>query len=111
MKIIEVIPTSYNIKVLYQNANTKPRRALLGYMLQMGHTDDLTLGGAFNLLGELSEIPKAETYRLVWDNEESAMDIITATEMAKAGAFRKFALSRREVKRITKNITEIVEGF
>ena len=110
MKIIEVIPTTYNIKCLYQEAKSKEQRSLLGYMLQMGHTDDGTLGGAFHLLGILSEMPKSETYTLKWESEELAMDIITVVEAAKAGVFKKFALSRREVCRIRNNICNIADN-
>ncbi len=109
MKIIEVVPTTYDIRCLYRKAKTKYHRELLGYMLQTGRTDNLTLGGAFHLLEELNKVPRAETYTLAWENEEIAKEIIAVTEAARARAFRKFALSRWEVRRTSKNISSIFE--
>lgn len=109
MKTINVIPTTYDIKCLYRNANTREHRELLGYMMQTGRTDNLTLGGAFYLLSELNNLPKAETYTLTWENAEMATEIIAVAEAARARAFKRFAISKREVARTSKNISNILD--
>lgn len=108
MKTIEVVPTGYDIRCLYQNAVTAPQRDLLGYMIQTGRTDNLTLGGAFRLLSELNSLSSAETYKFCWESEEAAQEIIAFTEAAKARVFRKFSISRREVKRSSRNLNMIM---
>lgn len=108
MKIIEVIPTGYDIRCLYRAATTAAHRELLGYMLQTGRTDNLILGGAFRLLTELHSLSDAETYKFTWDSENTAMEIIAFAEAAQARVFRKFAISKKDVKRSSKNLSLIM---
>ena len=109
MKTIEIIPTVYHIKCLYRDAVTKYQRELLGYMIQTGRTDNPMLGGAFRLLFELDSVPKEEMYTLTWENKENAMEIIAVAEAVRARVFRKFAISKWKVKRINKNISNVLD--
>lgn len=108
MKTIKVMPTAYNIKSLYRNAVTVEQRELLGYMIRTGRTDNAILGGAFCLLGELNEITKTETYAFDLKNEEVAREIIAIAEAARARVFKKFGISKREVRKTSKNISNIL---
>lgn len=109
MKTIKVMPTTYNIKSLYRNAISCEQRELLGYMIKTGRTDNSILGGAFHLLGELDKISKTETYAFSWEEENDATDIISIAEAARARAFKKFGISKREVRKINKNIKNLLE--
>ena len=109
MKTIKVMPTIYNIKELYQEAITTEQRELLGYMVKTGRMDNMTLGGAFHMLGELNNVPKKETYAFSWDDDDVATEIISVAEAARARVFKKFGISKREIRRINKNIKNLLD--
>lgn len=108
MRNIKVIETVWDIKSLYKEATTPARRALAGYMLKTGKTNDLLLGAAFTLLREVERC-KNRLYNLsfaVMPEEEK--QIVAAVEIAMNGGFKKFALSKREIKRTLKRINDYV---
>lgn len=108
MKIINVTECGYNIKCLYEKANSPARRALMGYMIKTGRSDDLTFGGAFALLEELEGLGK-EVYKLsIGTSSEKAKEIIAIVEVAQAGGFNKFAMSKTEIRKTSKRIKELL---
>lgn len=107
MKYIEIIQTGYDIRCLFSEAKTVATRDLLGYMIQTGRTDNLVLGGAFRLLKELEALPAAETYQLTGE-DGAAKEIVAVAEAARAGAFHRFTLSPRELRKINKNLQLIM---
>lgn len=99
MKIIRVMETGNNIHYLYEHAETPNQRALLGYIIRKGYTDDLVLGGAFHLL---REIERANAHNVVYRlsvESQYGREIIEYAELAQQGAFNRFTLSAREVRK------------
>lgn len=97
MKIIRVMETGNDIRCLYRQATTPNQRALLGYMVRKGRTDDTILGGALHLL---REIEAAERNRVVYHlsiETPYARRIIEWVELTQFGALDRFALSKHEV--------------
>lgn len=99
MKNIRVSKHYYHIKALYQKANTKTQRALLGYMVKAGLAADPVYGGAFHLVRDI------ESYHGVYILEtevdaESTKEIISIAENAMLGVWDDFAFSEREINTI-----------
>ena len=109
MKIIKVMETVYDIKTLYKEASTQAQRALVGYMLKTGKTNDVILGGAFTLVKDVERC-KGKLYKLITRTaaEENEKQIISIAETAMAGGFNQFALSKREIRRTLKRIANYV---
>lgn len=98
MKTICINETGWDLHLLYREAiQTKARRGLFGYMLRTGRTDNLIFGGAFHLLKQLEPVWGKEAYSLRSETP-AARDIIAVAEVALAGGFDKFALSKREMR-------------
>lgn len=99
MKIIRVMETGSDIRCLYRQATTPNQRALVGYMVRKGKTDDTILGGALHLLREIEAAERNRTvYHLRIETPE-ARRIIEWVELAQLGALDRFALPAREIKR------------
>ena len=99
MKIIRVMETGSNIHYLYEHAKTPNQRALLGYIIRKGYSDDLVFGGAFHLL---REIERAKAKNIVYKlsiETPYGRQIIECAELAQQGAFNRFTLSAREVRK------------
>ena len=107
MTIIQIKGTSWNIRTLYKNANSKSTRALLGYMMKTGQTNNTILGGAFALLRDLECCNGLYTLHPC-DTKESVKEIVAVAEATKAKAFKKFALSRREINKVRKQIKDLM---
>ena len=99
MKIIRVMETAIPIQTIYTQAKTKSQRALLGYIVKKGFTDDYIAIGAFHLLREVENANKSKLlYQLCMD-EPNAEHIVQCCELAQQGAFRRFAISAREIRK------------
>jgi hypothetical protein len=102
MKQIKVMETYYDITTLYKKAaQSKPRRALFGYMMRTGRTDNTVFGGAFRLIEELEEVPKNDVYKLKLTSLKSP-EIVAVAEVAIAGGFNQFAIPFWDIKRTAK---------
>lgn len=107
MRTIYINETGWDLHLLYRNAiRTKARRGLFGYMLRTGRVDNLIFGGAFQLIMELEPVWGKEAYHLKSETSH-AREIIAVAEVALAGGFDKFALSKREMKNTIRALDEI----
>ena len=104
MKTIKVMETKWDIDSLYTNATTKSLRGLLGYMVKSGRTEDYVFGGAFSLLREIEDC--RGIYRLKFENRD-CKELVTIAEIAKSGGFRKFKISKRQIRRTLKMLKEM----
>lgn len=107
MKTINVIECGWDLKRLYKEAiQTKARRGLFGYMLRTGRCDNLTFGGAFQLICQLEPVWGKEAYNLRSETH-AAKEIVAVAEVAMAGGFDKFAPSKHEMRRTIKALDGI----
>lgn len=99
MKIIKVTEYGCPMDCLYKNIKTPTQRALLGYIIRGGYTDDYVVLGALRLLKEIEKADKERhLYQLHMDSPY-AEEIIEYCEITRQGGFKKFALSSYEVRR------------
>ena len=105
MKTIKVIPTYLSALELYESHETRPMRDLAGYMVHTGRINDVILGGALILLRYLNgcknEVPIIQDY---CSNYDHFHQIIAVANAARAGAFKKYALTKRHMVRIADQI-------
>jgi len=107
MKTITINEVGWDLHLLYREAiQTKARRGLFGYMLRTGRADNLIFGGAFQLLKQLEPVWGKEAYSLR-SATSATRDIIAIVEVALAGGFDRFALSRKEMQRTIKALDGI----
>ena len=105
MKIIKVMETKWDINVLYENATSKAKRGLLGYMIKTGRSDDLIFGGAFALLRDIESCHGIYRLKIQSANHR---EIIAIAEVAQNGGFDKFAISKMEIKHISSMLNQIM---
>lgn len=107
MKTITINETGWDLHLLYKEAiKTKARRGLFGYMLRTGRADNLIFGGAFQLLRDLEPVWGKEAYHLR-SNTGEGRHIVAVAEVALAGGFDRFALSKREMQRTIQALKDI----
>lgn len=99
MKIIRVMETASPMRNIYANVTTPNQRALLGYIIRKGYTDDYVMLGALHLLREIEKANAKQILYQLYLESPYARDIIELAELAQQGAFRQFALPTREIKR------------
>lgn len=99
MKIIRVMETASSMRNIYANATTPNQRALLGYIIRRGRTDDYVLLGALHLLREIEKANEKQILYQLYLDSPYARDIVEIVELAQQGAFRQFTLPTREIKR------------
>lgn len=105
MTKIIITATPWDTKSLYQESTSPALRALLGYMVKTGNTNDVILGGAFSLIRAI-EMCNGKLYRLVSSlPKEQANEIVMVAEGAMAGNLKGFAFTQREIKKILKHIS------
>ena len=106
MKNIKVMATVYNLSELYKvSGKSKARRGLFGYMLHTARPDNQVFGGAMRLVEDLESVG-SNLYKLNMEDEYGE-EIAFIAEMALTGKFKKFALSKREIKKRTKYIVKL----
>ena len=99
MKVIHVMETATSVRTLYAQVRTPNQRALLGYIIRKGFTDDYVMLGALALL---REIEKANSRQLVYQlclESTHAKEIINLAELAQQGAYNQFKLSKADIKK------------
>ena len=95
MKYITVSAEKITLKKMYQMANTLPERALLGFILKAGLTEDPIFCNAFRILHSVHKC--SGIYNLI-----PACDVITygkilhVVELAMKGEWDDLAISRGE---------------
>jgi hypothetical protein len=99
MITIKVMETGYDIRTLYRQATTPNQRALLGYIVRKGYTEDYVALGALHLLREIEQANKRKILYQLSPETPNADWIIECCELAQQGAFNKFALSPAEVRK------------
>lgn len=99
MKIIKVMETAIPMKVIYHNATTPNQRALLGYIIRKGYTDDYVLLGALHLLREIEKANERKILYQLCSESPNAKWIIEACELAQQGAFDSYAIPVREIRK------------
>lgn len=94
MKIIKINLQCPDVRELYEKADTKEQRALLGLMVKTGRTKDAVYCAAFNLLCDIQA--HNGIYVLSADpNMDSSVanDICLIAEAAMNGVYRKYTMS------------------
>ena len=104
MTNIIIAPAINNVRFMYQKANTKAQKGLLGYMVKCGITADPILGGAFNLLSEVEKCNNRIYILNIACDPDVATEIGNVAERAKIGMYNKYAFSNRELARIMAQI-------
>lgn len=105
MKNIEVLEGAWCIKSLYQAATTPATRALVGYMVKTNKVDSTLFGGALYLLKDLEECGNKQIYYLeLCTNADKAKRMVYIAESARKGKFKRFALSRKAIRKTLKCI-------
>ena len=99
MKVIKVIEYGCPIDSLYRDVKTSRQRALLGYIVRKGFTDDYVILGALRLLKEVEQADKEKRLYQLSMESPYAREIIEYCELTRQGGFKKFALSSYEVRR------------
>lgn len=98
----------FDTLTLYKRANTYAQKALAGYIIHSGKTNDPILGGTFHALcaiercngtGEIYEI-----YNLLSGAEKR--EILSKAQDALDGKFDKYAFSDTVRKNMIKNLSE-----
>ena len=109
MKTIEVKSRGFHIKSLYQAASgSLSRRALLGFMVKTGNTNNFTFGGAMALIRDIENCNRNdEIYRLNMTSYEST-NIVFIAEKAMSGEMDELAMSEREIARIIRQLDEVM---
>ena len=102
MKVITVSARTWDIKSMYQEAKTPARRALAGYIIKAGKTNDPIYGAAFTMLRGL-EVCNGTQHIYDIDfkcSNEDKTQIIRIVEATRSGSLNSFSLSRREINHI-----------
>jgi len=106
MKTIKVMPVYYKPSMLYSCVATKAMRDLAGYMVHTGRINDTTFGGALYLLTDL-DLYGRDSVPIIQNkcqDLQTFRNIVAVAEAAKAGAFRKYTMSKRNMIRTAKQI-------
>ena len=109
MKIIKLYDTTHDIRTLYRKANTPAQRALVGYIIKAGLTQDPIFGGAFKLL---CDVERCMGNRDIYDlqsyvDRETKSKISHVAQLALDGEFDAFAMSKTEMEKILKSMSEV----
>ena len=106
MKNIKVMATVYNLSELYKvSSKSKARRGLFGYMLHTARPDNQVCGGAMRLVEDLESVG-SNLYKLNLV-DKYGKEIVAVAEVALAGGFNKFALSKKEINKTLKSIVKL----
>lgn len=106
MKRIKVMETKYDLKSMYRLADELSERALLGFMVKAGLTDDTIFGGAFAVLLAVNRCDGLYKLLPFCDNKENEKKIIHIVECAMNGEWDDLAISRKDATRIVRRISE-----
>lgn len=102
MKIIRVMETAMPVRTIYTKATTPNQRALLGYIIRKGYTDDYVMLGALHLLREIEKANERKVLYQLCPETHNAKYIIECCELAQQGAFDRFTMPAREIRKCIK---------
>lgn len=98
----------YDTITLYKRANTYAQKALAGYIIHSGKTNDPILGGAFHVLCNIERCNETgevyELYNLL--NGDEKRKIIDIVQMAMDGKYDKYMFNETTRKSMIKNLSE-----
>ena len=99
MKNIKVYPHTWEMRSLYQSANTPAQRALAGYIVKTGSTNNPICGAAFSMLREVEYCQQKDIiYNLLFCVEEKdRKQIVKMVEAAIKGSLDRFSFTKREI--------------
>lgn len=107
---IKIDHHTYNTLTLYKRASTETQRALAGYIIRSGKTNDPILGGAFHVLKKIEscndDCVVYELYNLL--STEEKRKILNYVQMAMDGDFDAFMFNETERKNMIKHLSEPV---
>ena len=107
---IKIDHHTYNTLTLYKQASTSTQRALAGYIIRSGKTNDPILGGAFHVLKKVEHCNDEgiiyELYNLLSSTEKRK--ILEYVQMAMDGDFDAFMFNETERKNMIKHLSEPV---
>ena len=109
MKIIKLYDTIYDIRSLYRKANTPAQRALVGYIIKAGLTQDPIFGGAFHLLCSVERcMGNNDIYTIQsYVDTETERKISYVAQAALDGQFDSFAMRKADMETIVKSLANI----
>ena len=107
---IKVDHHTYNTLTLYKQACTENQRALAGYIIRSGKTNDPILGGAFHVLKKIERCHEDgviyDLYNLL--STEEKRKIVNYAQMALDGDFDQFMIPETERRNMIKHLSEPV---
>jgi len=108
MKIVKLYDTVYDIRTLYRKANTPAQRALVGYIIKAGMTQDTIFGGAFQLLCDVERCMSNETIYTIhsYVDRETENKISYVAQLALDGKFDAFTLRKADMDAIVRNLAD-----
>ena len=106
MKRIKVMETVYDLKSMYRLADELSERALLGYIIKAGLTDDTIFGGAFAVLLAVNRCDGLYKLLPYCDTKENEKKILHIVECAMRGEWDDLAISKKDANRIVRRISE-----
>lgn len=104
---IKINHHTFETLTLYKRASTEAQRALAGYIIRSGKTNDSILGGAFHILCKVERCNKEgeiyELYNLLSATEKrKALEYV---QMALDGDFDAFMFNETERKNMIKHLS------
>lgn len=106
MKTIVIKRIYFEPLSLYQKAQTKSQRALVGYMAKAGYARDPVYGGAFKLLRAIESC--AGVYILdTKEDAQTTMEIIDIAESAMKGLWDDMAFSEKQMSDIRYQLNDL----
>lgn len=106
MKNIKVEETLYDLKSMYRKAQTDAERALLGFMLKAGLTNDTVFGGAFAVLHAVENCKGLYKLLPYCNSKENEKKIIFIVEKALDGEWDDLAISKKDIAYNLKRIAD-----
>lgn len=107
LKNIQIAEGAWCLKSFYQAATTPATRALVGYMIKTCKTDDILYSSALYLLKDIESCKANELYYLeTCIPANKTKEIVHIVESARQGKYKKFAIRKKEIKKILRNINK-----
>lgn len=103
---IKIDHHTFDTLTLYKRANTNAQKALAGYIIKSGKTNDRVLGGAFHVLRKIEYcVEEGEIYELynLLDSSEKRK-ILDYAQMALDGDLDAYMITEAERKNMIKHL-------
>ena len=108
MKIVKLYDTTYDIRTMYRKANTPAQRALVGYIIKAGKTQDPIFGGAFKLLCDVERCMSNEEIYIIhsYVDKETETKVSHVAQLALDGKFDCFTIRKADMDNIAKALAD-----